>query len=89
MLEYAVDSQWDFNADAVTCPVRIVWCRNDVLLPWPLTATRYQQEWAPDADWAFISNCGHLPHLDQPAETARLVREWVSTSVTTGFSSDR
>jgi pimeloyl-ACP methyl ester carboxylesterase len=66
-----------------------VWCRNDVLLPWPLTATRYQREWAPDADWAFIDNCGHLPQLDRPTDTARLVREWVSTSITTGFSSDR
>jgi pimeloyl-ACP methyl ester carboxylesterase len=89
MLEYALDSGWDINANAVTCPVRIVWCRNDVLLPWPLTATRYQQEWAPDADWVFIDNCGHLPHLDRPTDTARMVREWVSTSVSAGIASDR
>jgi pimeloyl-ACP methyl ester carboxylesterase len=89
VLEYAVDSEWDLNTAAVTCPVRIVWCRNDVLLPWPLTATRYQQEWAPSADWAFIDDCGHLPHLDRPTDTARLVRQWVSTSISAGISSDR
>jgi pimeloyl-ACP methyl ester carboxylesterase len=80
VLEYAIDSTWDLDVDAISCPVRIVWCRNDILLPWPLTATRYQQEWARDADWVFLDSCGHLPQLDKPADTAKLVREWVSSA---------
>jgi pimeloyl-ACP methyl ester carboxylesterase len=84
VLDHAIDSGWDLDAADVSCPVRIVWCRNDILLPWPLTATRYQQEWARDAEWVFVDDCGHLPQLDRPADTARLVREWIATSVTEG-----
>ena len=79
ILEFAIDPGWHLDASRISCPVRIVWCRNDLVLPWPLAATRYQNEWATDAEWVFMDGCGHLPQLDRPADTARLVREWVAT----------
>lgn len=60
-------------ADAIRCPVRIVWGTEDRLLEWPRTATRYRQEWLPTADWIELDGVGHCPQLDVPLETAQLI----------------
>jgi pimeloyl-ACP methyl ester carboxylesterase len=43
--------EWTLDAEAVTCPVRIVWGTDDRLLSWPQEAARYRSEWLPLADY--------------------------------------
>ena len=64
---------WSLDAEAITCPVRIVWGSADRILPWPSAAVRYREEWLPHADWVELDDVGHCPQLDVPLETAQLV----------------
>jgi len=64
---------WDLDAAAFTCPVRVVWGTEDRLLPWPDAAQRYLREWLPHADWVVLDDVGHAPQLDVPTETAALI----------------
>lgn len=62
----------------IECPVRIVWGTEDRLLPWPAAATRYREDWLPQADWVVLDGVGHCPQLDAPTETAALILEYTS-----------
>jgi len=73
MIEYALRAQWTLEADAIGCPVRVVWGSADELLPWPRAAARYRDEWLPDADWVLLDDVGHYPQLDVPLEAAELI----------------
>jgi pimeloyl-ACP methyl ester carboxylesterase len=72
LLELARRADWSIDAEAVTCPVRIVWGDGDRVLPWPEAATRYR-EWLPHADYVVLDGVGHCPQLDVPLEAAQLV----------------
>jgi pimeloyl-ACP methyl ester carboxylesterase len=73
MLAAARERGWELDAERITCPVRIVWGTEDKLLGWPDAATRYREEWLPDADWVVLDGVGHCPQLDVPLETAELI----------------
>jgi pimeloyl-ACP methyl ester carboxylesterase len=73
MIEYARRRRWDLDAEAITCPVRIVWGTEDRLLPWPAAAARFRHDWLPHADWVELEGVGHCPQLDVPLETAQLI----------------
>jgi pimeloyl-ACP methyl ester carboxylesterase len=73
LLDHALQSDWNIDAERVTCPVRIVWGTADKLLPWPSAATRYRHDWLPRADWVVLDDVGHCPQLDVPLETAQLI----------------
>jgi pimeloyl-ACP methyl ester carboxylesterase len=73
LLEYALHSDWDLDAERVRCPVRIAWGTADRVLPWPAAAVRYRDEWLPAADWVLLDGVGHCPQLDVPAEVAELI----------------
>jgi pimeloyl-ACP methyl ester carboxylesterase len=73
LLEYALRSDWDLDAERIRCPVRIVWGTADRVLPWPAAAVRYRDEWLPAADWVLLEGVGHCPQLDVPAEVAELI----------------
>ena len=73
MIEYALRAKWTLEADAIACPVRVIWGSADELLPWPRAAVRYRDEWLPHADWIVLDDVGHCPHLDVPLEAAELI----------------
>ena len=72
LLDLARRADWSVDAEAVTCPLRIVWGEADRVLPWPESATRYRG-WLPQADYVLLGGVGHCPQLDVPLEAAQLV----------------
>lgn len=73
LIEYAEREGWHLDAEAIECPVRIVWGTEDRVLNYPVAATRFREEWLPVAEWIELDAVGHLPQLDVPAEAADLV----------------
>lgn len=73
MIEDAAAEDWSVDAERIRCPVRIVWGAEDRLLPWPVAAVRYREEWLPNADWVVLDGVGHAPQLDVPRVTAQLI----------------
>jgi pimeloyl-ACP methyl ester carboxylesterase len=73
MVDLALREGWTLDAEAIDCPVRIVWGAADRVLPWPEAAARYRDDWLPHADWIVLDGVGHAPQLDVPLETAELV----------------
>ena len=69
----ALAQPWELDADAVACPVRVVWGLDDRVLRWPAAAARYREEWLPHADWVELDGVGHCPQLDAPLVTADLI----------------
>ncbi len=63
----------ELDAQAIACPVRIVWGTGDRLLPWPSAAARFRHEWLAHADWVELDGVGHSPQLDVPLEAAQLI----------------
>jgi pimeloyl-ACP methyl ester carboxylesterase len=72
LVAHALQHGWHVDAEAVACPLRIVWGTEDKLLKWPGAAARYRQQF-PQADWVELEGVGHLPQLDVPLETAELI----------------
>ena len=62
--------------------MRVVWGTDDRLLPWPVAAARYRDEWLPHADWVELDGVGHCPQLDVPLETAGADRRLHDTALT-------
>jgi pimeloyl-ACP methyl ester carboxylesterase len=73
LIDYARRAEWSLDAERIECPVRIVWGSEDRLLPWPLAAARYRDDWLPNADWVVLDGVGHSPQLDVPLEAAELI----------------
>jgi len=74
LIEHGLREGYDeLDAQAIACPVRIVWGTGDRLLPWPSAATRFRHEWLPHADWVELEGVGHSPQLDVPLEAAQLI----------------
>jgi pimeloyl-ACP methyl ester carboxylesterase len=73
LIDYALHSEWELDAEQIDSPVRIVWGTADRLLPWPSAAARFREEWLPRADWVELDGVGHAPQLDTPLETAELI----------------
>ncbi len=85
MIEYGLRTEWTVEADAITCPVRVIWGSADELLPWPRAAARYRNEWLPHADWVLLDDVAHYPQLDVPLEAAELITGFTSRSgISTG-----
>jgi pimeloyl-ACP methyl ester carboxylesterase len=72
LIEHALREGWSVDAEAIGCPLRIVWGTADRLLHWPAAAARYRQQ-LPQADWIELEGVGHCPQLDVPLETAELI----------------
>jgi pimeloyl-ACP methyl ester carboxylesterase len=73
LVEFAVEEGWSLDADAVDCPVRVVWGTADRVLEWPRAAERFRSDWLAGADWVELDGIGHGPQLDVPTETAELI----------------
>jgi pimeloyl-ACP methyl ester carboxylesterase len=72
-MEFAEREGWNLDAEGVTCPVRFVWGTEDQILPLPVAAVRFREEWFPTAEWIELEGGGHSPQLDRPRETAELI----------------
>lgn len=59
----------------ITVPVLLVWGKDDRITP-PEIAERFRTL-LPDAELAFIANCGHAPMLEQPAIFNAIVEDWL------------
>ena len=77
LIEYARREGFHLEPERIECPVRIVWGTADQILPWPRFATRYREEWLPNADYVELEGVGHCPQLDVPAEAASLILDFV------------
>lgn len=62
----------------IRVPTLVACGRQDMLTPPPLSAEIAGL--IPGARLATIERCGHLPPLEQPAETAALLREWLNAA---------
>ena len=51
---------------------------DDALLPWPVAAARFRNDWLPLADWVVLDDVGHAPQMDVPLETAQLILDFSS-----------
>ena len=78
LIEHARHASWTLDPERIGCPVRVVWGREDRLLPWPAAAARFRYEWLPHADWVELDGVGHCPQLDAPLETAQLILGFAS-----------
>jgi pimeloyl-ACP methyl ester carboxylesterase len=78
LIEHALSEGWSLDAEKITCPVRIVWGTEDRLLRWPSAATRFLNDWLPNADWIELEGIGHCPQVDTPIETAQLILGFTS-----------
>ncbi len=63
-------------------PALIVWGRQDRIVP-ALNALRFEAD-LPAAKLHVFDDCGHVPHLEYPGETAAAIRDWIRH----GISSD-
>ena len=73
LIDAGLADEWTLDAERITCPVRIIWGAEDLLLPWPGAACRYREQLLPLADWVLLDGAGHYPQLDLPLETAQLI----------------
>jgi pimeloyl-ACP methyl ester carboxylesterase len=73
LLAHAERVSWELDAARIECPVRVVWGTSDRLLPWPSAATRFRDDWLPQADWVELEGVGHCPQLDVPLEASELI----------------
>lgn len=72
MVDCAPREGYRLDAEAIDCPVRIVWGTKDAILPWPAAARRYAGM-LPAADRVELEGVGHCPQLDAPLEAAELI----------------
>ncbi len=75
MVAHALEVGYPLDPERVTCPVRMVWGSDDLLLPLPHAATRYR-DWFPGADWIELDDVGHCPQLDVPVVATGLIQEF-------------
>jgi pimeloyl-ACP methyl ester carboxylesterase len=76
LIEYAGREGFHLEPERIECPVRIIWGTADAILPWPNFATRYREEWLPNADYVELDGIGHCPQLDVPTEAAQLILDF-------------
>lgn len=80
MLDFREEQAFTLDAEAIDCPVRVVWGTDDRILPWPAAAIRFREEWLPGADWVELEGVGHCPQLDVPQQTAQLILDFIAAN---------
>ena len=63
----------------IVCPVLIAWGRRDRIVP--LEAAGRFQRGLPHSTLQMFEECGHSPHMEEPAEVARAIRIWYDDQV--------
>ena len=54
----------------------LIWGRNDEILE-PSTANKFVELLPKCKELKWIENCGHVPHLEQPKETATAILKFL------------
>jgi hypothetical protein len=62
----------------VAAPALVLWGRQDGILDGIEFAPKFIQT-LPNARLQWIENCGHVPHLEQPVETANAISDFVQS----------
>jgi len=75
LIEYAETADFELEGE-VGCPLRIVWGKKDLILPWPSYEARYREA-LPDAEWIELDEVGHCPQLDIPERATQLVLDFL------------
>lgn len=60
----------------IKCPTLVIWGEQDALMP--ASFARSWVEALPNASSSIMANAGHLPHAEQAASTAGVVRQFIS-----------
>lgn len=58
----------------------VIWGRNDEILE-PSTAFKFVEQLPQCKELKWIENCGHVPHLEKPAETAEAILSFLGDKV--------
>ena len=66
LIEYASREGFHLEPERIECPVRIVWGTADAILPWPGFATRFREEWLPNADTSSSRGSATAPSSTSP-----------------------
>lgn len=69
----------------IRVPTIVLWGKNDKILE-PEQAQRFVEE-IPGAQLTMIDDCGHVPHLEQPGETADIIAAFVRKTTEEGGGS--
>jgi Alpha/beta hydrolase family len=64
----------------VAAPALVLWGRQDGILDGNEFAPKFI-ETLPNARLQWIENCGHVPHLEQPDETASAIADFVQSTI--------
>jgi len=62
----------------VNSPALVLWGRQDGILDGTEFANKFVEE-LPDAELKWIEECGHVPHLEQPEETASTIVSFMTS----------
>ena len=60
-------------------PTLVIWGRNDEILEVSY-ADRFQREIA-QCKVQIVENCGHVPHLEKPAETVAAIQSFLNNEI--------
>lgn len=63
----------------ISLPTLIIWGRQDKILG-TRDATQFASQ-LPKVTLVWIENCGHVPHLESPEETANAISAWLDNSI--------
>ncbi|KAG7360297.1 alpha/beta hydrolase fold [Nitzschia inconspicua] len=72
----------------VTAPALVLWGRQDGILDGKEFANKFVEE-LPNAQLQWIEECGHVPHLEQPEETAAAIASFLTSTATKSASNGR
>lgn len=70
----------------IQVPSLVLWGRQDGILDGKEFAYKFVEA-LPDAELQWIEECGHVPHLEQPEQTASAVADFLSKRVENGVTS--
>ena len=64
------------KVETISVPSLVLWGRQDGILKGEEFANKFV-ETLPDGELRWVEECGHVPHLEKPEETALLIREFL------------
>ena len=73
---YMYDPRLPSILSMVNIPARVVWGREDRLVP--LECGELYQQALPQSDLVVIDNCGHSPQVEKPDEFVRIALEFLA-----------
>ena len=73
---YAHDPRLPYLLSRIKIPTRIVWGRQDRLVP--LECGELYQQAIPGSELVVVDNCGHQPHIEKPDEFIKLALDFMA-----------